>query len=225
MTKSTMAHTLSVNAQCPLPPATAVTEISGGTCCCHHLLQLRRVASVVSRALVGVAIRPLVPGVLTPIFPSYATRALVMPVGCMVSTSPWRCSVMTRTSSRLVRASRITSLTSWTTLLLHLGSGGATRQTNVPIVFTRRTTPCRRSSCPWGGPNNPLLNLRVWALLLSIVHPPLSRFQGEGAGHCAPIINNVSSGRNTPYIILVLPTGPHAITEGLVPHLIHPSSP
>ena len=141
-TKSAMVHTLSMNARCPLPPAIAIAEISSDAHRRHHLPRLRRVISVVGHALMGVVAQPLVPGVLTPIFPSYATRALVMPVQRMVSTSLWRHSVTMRTSSRLVRASRITSLASWTTPLLRLGSSGATRQTSMPIVFTRRMTPC-----------------------------------------------------------------------------------
>ena len=181
-----MVHNLSMNSRCPLPPATAIAEISSDAHCCHHLLQLRRVASVIGHTLMGIVTQPLVPGVLTPIFPSYATWALVMPVGHMVSTSLWHHSITTRTSSRLVRASRITLLTSWTTPLLHLGSSGAMRWKNVPIISTRRTTPCGQSSHPWGGPNNPLLNLRVQALLPSAMHPPPSHFQGGGCGALCP---------------------------------------
>ena len=85
----------------------------------------------------------LASGVLTPIFHSYATRALAMPVGHMVSISLWCHFIATQTSSRLVRASKITLLACWITLPLHLGSGGATRRMNMPIVSAKRTTPCK----------------------------------------------------------------------------------
>ena len=187
MTKSALVHTLSMNTRCPLLHVTIIAEINGGVFHHHRPPRLMRVASVSSRALAGVAALPLVHGVLTPIFHSCATWVLVTPVGCMVSTSLWHHFAAMRTSSRLVKVSRTTSLVSWITPPLQLGSGGAMRWMNVPIASVRRMTPCRQNSRLLGCPNRPLLRLRAQACLPSAMHPLLSRSQGGGFRAPCPI--------------------------------------
>ena len=178
MTKSALAHTLNMNAQCPLPHTTIITEINGSICHHHCPPRLMRVASIGSCALTGMATLPLVLGVLTPISHSCATQVLVRPVRHMVSTLLWCHFAVMRTSSRLIRVSRTTSLISWITPQLHLGSGGAVRQTNVPIASMRRMTLCGKNSHLLGHPNSPLLRLRAQAHLPSAMHPLLSCSQG-----------------------------------------------
>ena len=178
---------MSMNTQCHLPLVTVVAGINSNARRRHHPLRLKRVASIGSHALMGIAALTLVPGVLTPISLSYATRALAMLVGHTVSILLWCHFIARRTSSGLVRVSRITSLACWTTLLLQLGSSGAMRWVTVLIISVKRTTPCEHNLHPWGRPSNPLLNPRARAHLSSVGHPPPSHFQGGGFRAPCPI--------------------------------------